>query len=138
MGCGLGMLLLDSRELRARIFVRAAGSPKRVFFNAPGAAQFEFQRLATGKREAGRERRNRKGAAKTRNFKLNPRNFTAAPPEVWVVASSSIAMTWGFSPIPPFRFAKLRDVGITVYLILVSIWSAPRRENSAGFRHALQ
>jgi len=41
---------------------------------------------------------------------------------VWTVASGSISMTWGFSPLPAFRFARARDVGITVYLALVSIW----------------
>ena len=42
---------------------------------------------------------------------------------VWAVAASSIAMTWDLSPLPPFRFARRRDVGITVYLLLVSAWS---------------
>lgn len=60
-GCGLGMMLLDSTRLDARLFV-------------------------------------------------------------WSVAASSIAMTWNLSPLPPFRFARPRDVGITVYLILVSCW----------------
>jgi len=43
---------------------------------------------------------------------------------VWSVAAGSIAMTWGLSPIPPFRFARLSDVGVTAYLTLVSAWFA--------------
>lgn len=43
---------------------------------------------------------------------------------VWAVAASSILMTWNMSPLPPFRFARPRDVGITVYLSLVSLWFA--------------
>ena len=31
-------------------------------------------------------------------------------------------MTWEVSPLPPFRFSRKHDVGITIYLILVSIW----------------
>ena len=31
-------------------------------------------------------------------------------------------MTWDLSPLPPFRFARPKDVGITVYLLLVSAW----------------
>ena len=60
-GCGLGIMLLDSRRLDCRLFV-------------------------------------------------------------WAVAGSSIAMTWNLSPLPPFRFARPKDVGITVYLTLVSAW----------------
>lgn len=60
-GCGLGMMLLDSKRLDCRLFV-------------------------------------------------------------WAVAASSIAMTWNLSPLPPFRFARPKDVGITVYLMLVSVW----------------
>ena len=60
-GCGLGMMLLDSTSLHARLFV-------------------------------------------------------------WSVAASSIAMTWNLSPLPPFRFSREKDVGITVYLLLVSGW----------------
>jgi len=41
---------------------------------------------------------------------------------VWAVAAGSIAMTWNLSPLPPFRFSRPRDVGITVYLLLVSLW----------------
>ena len=41
---------------------------------------------------------------------------------VWSVAASSIAMTWNLSPLKPFRFARPKDVGITVYLTLVSSW----------------
>jgi hypothetical protein len=41
---------------------------------------------------------------------------------VWAVSISSILMTWNLSPIPPFRFARARDVGITGYLVLVSFW----------------
>ena len=41
---------------------------------------------------------------------------------VWAVAGSSIAMTWGVSPLPSFRFSSPRDVGVTVYLCLVSAW----------------
>lgn len=60
-GCGFGMLLLDSTDLRARLFV-------------------------------------------------------------YFVSVSSIAMTWGLSPLPKFRFSDARDVGITIYLIGVSTW----------------
>lgn len=60
-GCGLGMMLLDSKRLDCRLFV-------------------------------------------------------------WAVAATSIAMTWNVSPLPPFRFARAHDVGITVYLTLVSFW----------------
>lgn len=41
---------------------------------------------------------------------------------VWSIAVSSIAMTWQLTPIPCFRFAKPRDVGVTAYLCLVSAW----------------
>ena len=41
---------------------------------------------------------------------------------VLLVAVSSIAMTWEVSPLPPFRFSRKHDIGITIYLILVSIW----------------
>ncbi len=43
---------------------------------------------------------------------------------VWTIAASSILMTWNLSPLPPFRFARPKDVGITGYLILVSMWFA--------------
>ncbi|KAJ1463184.1 hypothetical protein M885DRAFT_556897 [Pelagophyceae sp. CCMP2097] len=62
-GCGLGMLLLDSETIEARIFVA-------------------------------------------------------------ILAASSIAMVWGVTPLPPFRFAQMGDVGVTVYLLLVSAWFA--------------
>ena len=41
---------------------------------------------------------------------------------VWGVASSSIMMTWNLSPLPAFRFSRRGDVGITIYLLLVSAW----------------
>ena len=41
---------------------------------------------------------------------------------VWNVATSSILMTWGLSPIPAFRFSRPNDVGVTAYLSLVSVW----------------
>ena len=41
---------------------------------------------------------------------------------VWTVAFGSIAMTWNLSPLPAFRFSREKDVGITVYLLLVSAW----------------
>jgi hypothetical protein len=41
---------------------------------------------------------------------------------VWAVAGGSIAMTWNLSPLPAFRFSRECDVGITVYLLLVSTW----------------
>ena len=41
---------------------------------------------------------------------------------VWCVAASSIAMTWGLSPIPAFRFSRPNDIGVTAYLSLVSVW----------------
>lgn len=43
---------------------------------------------------------------------------------VWCVAAGSIAMTWDASPLPPFRFSRPRDVGVTAYLALVSAWFA--------------
>ena len=43
---------------------------------------------------------------------------------VWAISAGSILMTWNMSPLPPFRFARPRDVGITVYLLLVSGWFA--------------
>ena len=50
----------------------------------------------------------------------------AAKPEcrsfVWAVAVSSVALTWDLLPLPPFRFANPRDVGVTVYLALISAW----------------
>lgn len=41
---------------------------------------------------------------------------------VWAVAVSSTLMTWGLSPLPPFRFAQMRDVGVTIYLSVVAAW----------------
>ena len=41
---------------------------------------------------------------------------------VYAVAASSILMTWGYSPVPAFRFSRPRDVGVTAYLVLVSAW----------------
>lgn len=41
---------------------------------------------------------------------------------VWGVAASSIMMTWNLSPLPAFRFSRPGDVGITIYLLLVSAW----------------
>ena len=41
---------------------------------------------------------------------------------VYAVAAGSIAMTWNVSPLPPFRFSRPSDIGITVYLLLVSLW----------------
>lgn len=41
---------------------------------------------------------------------------------VYTVAAGSIAMTRGLSPLPAFRFSRPRDVGMTVYLCLVSAW----------------
>ena len=43
---------------------------------------------------------------------------------VWAIAAGSILMTWNLSPLPPFRFSRERDVGITLYLLLVSTWFA--------------
>ena len=43
---------------------------------------------------------------------------------VYSVAASSILMTWNLSPLPPFRFSRPRDVGLTVYLTLVALWFA--------------
>merc|ERR550514_1793187 len=31
-------------------------------------------------------------------------------------------MAWGCSPIPNFRFADEKDIGVTLYLLLVSAW----------------
>lgn len=45
---------------------------------------------------------------------------------VWAIAAGSILMTWNLSPLPPFRFSREKDVGITVYLLLVSVWFAMR------------
>jgi hypothetical protein len=42
---------------------------------------------------------------------------------VWAVSVTSIAMTWQLLPfLPAFRFSRNNDVGITIYLSLVSIW----------------
>ena len=42
---------------------------------------------------------------------------------VWLVASSSIMMSWNVLPfLPSFRFSRSRDVGITAFLSLVSLW----------------
>ena len=41
---------------------------------------------------------------------------------VWFVAVASIAATWNLTPLPPFRFSRLYDVGVTAYLSLVSAW----------------
>lgn len=41
---------------------------------------------------------------------------------VWGVSVGSLAMTWGLSPLPSFRFGTDRDWGITLYLLLVSAW----------------
>jgi len=41
---------------------------------------------------------------------------------VWLVSASSIAMTWNLSPLPAFRFSRPKDIGVTVYLCLVSVW----------------
>ena len=42
---------------------------------------------------------------------------------VWLVSISSISMTWSLLPfIPNFRFGRRSDVGITIYLTLVSVW----------------
>ena len=49
---------------------------------------------------------------------------------VWAVAASSIAMTWNLSPLPPFRFSRPKDVGITAYLLLVSVWFALQMSSS--------
>jgi len=49
-------------------------------------------------------------------------NSAAARYFVWSVASSSIMMTWKPSPLPAFRFSRPGDVGITIYLLLVSAW----------------
>merc|ERR1712195_25806 len=41
---------------------------------------------------------------------------------VWLVAALSITMTWELSPLPAFRFSRPKDKGVTIYLLLVSIW----------------
>jgi len=42
---------------------------------------------------------------------------------VLLVCFFSIAMTWQLMPcLRPFRFGKAKDLGITLYLIFVSIW----------------
>ena len=42
---------------------------------------------------------------------------------VYLVSLSSILMTWNLLPLlPPFRFSRPNDVGITAYLLLVSLW----------------
>jgi len=44
---------------------------------------------------------------------------------VWLVAVSSILMTWNITKavgIPPFRFGAEKDIGITIYLLLVMFW----------------
>ncbi|GMH67186.1 hypothetical protein TrST_g14109 [Triparma strigata] len=40
---------------------------------------------------------------------------------VYLVSTTTICMTW-FDSLPNFKFARERDVGITVYLLLVSFW----------------
>lgn len=52
---------------------------------------------------------------------LDPRSL-ASRIFVWAVASSSILMIWDMSLFPAFRFSRHKDVGITVYLLLVSLW----------------
>jgi hypothetical protein len=54
-------------------------------------------------------------------MQLDPFSFNARV-FVWIVAVSSIAMTWELSPLPPFRVSRPKDVGITAYLSLVSVW----------------
>ena len=59
-----------------------------------------------------------------------PRSSHTPPPRflqvcrifVWLVSASSIAMTWNLSPLPAFRFSRPKDIGVTVYLCLVSVW----------------
>lgn len=44
---------------------------------------------------------------------------------VWIIGVSSILMTWNVIKaigIQPFRFGAERDVGITIYLMLVILW----------------
>jgi hypothetical protein len=42
---------------------------------------------------------------------------------VYLVAVASIVMTWEVLPfLPSFRFGRSKDVGITIYLSLVSLW----------------
>ena len=46
------------------------------------------------------------------------------------MAASSVALTWDLLPLPPFRFARPRDVGVTVYLGLAA--GAERRLGCAS------
>lgn len=49
----------------------------------------------------------------------------AARAAVWVIGGSSLLMTWDvtrFVGIKPFRFGAVKDIGITIYLVLVMCW----------------
>lgn len=55
---------------------------------------------------------------------LDP-DTAAARAAVWLIAVSSIAMTWNVTKalgIPPFRFGAEKDIGITIYLLIVIFW----------------
>jgi len=42
---------------------------------------------------------------------------------VYVIGLFSLGMTWEVIPgIPPFRFGKSRDIGMTVYLVVATVW----------------
>jgi len=49
----------------------------------------------------------------------------AARGAIWLIAMGSILMTWNLTDIigiKPFRFGAIKDIGITVYLIIVMLW----------------
>eukprot|EP00448_Togula_jolla_P000724 CAMPEP_0170601824 /NCGR_PEP_ID=MMETSP0224-20130122/18063_1 /TAXON_ID=285029 /ORGANISM="Togula jolla, Strain CCCM 725" /LENGTH=282 /DNA_ID=CAMNT_0010926621 /DNA_START=66 /DNA_END=910 /DNA_ORIENTATION=- len=55
---------------------------------------------------------------------LSPEDHSAMP-AVLLIVVSSLAMTWNLTKpvgIPPFRFGAEKDVGITIYLVLVMSW----------------
>mmetsp|Transcript_17273 Transcript_17273/g.51951 ORF Transcript_17273/g.51951 Transcript_17273/m.51951 type:complete len:246 (+) Transcript_17273:92-829(+) len=42
---------------------------------------------------------------------------------VYLVGTSALVLTWELIPkIPPFRFGKARDIGMTVYMTVAMIW----------------
>ena len=60
--------------------------------------------------------------APTQLLSLYPIQLLSFSGHARLVAAVSITMTWEISPLPAFRFSRPKDKGVTIYLLLVSIW----------------
>lgn len=66
-------------------------------------------------------------------FTLNPADDSARM-AVWLMGFGLLLMTWDYTKqlgIPPFRFGTTRDIGISVYIVIVMAWFHARMPPAA-------